>query len=152
MAGCLMRILTGAEQLPAMLRLASALRDRDRDWCSWPGTSSVFYVRRFANNVNRQNEAGSSTARWYINPAWSWRKRAREMSSRRRSPMWTTAWRACESSPRRSLTRVWHFSDMCACCSITTGGLALCLPDLSAVFLYDRGEDEGRCPEDRGCL
>ena len=49
-----MRILSGAERLPAMLRLASALCDRDRDWCSWPDTSSGFYVRRFANNVNRR--------------------------------------------------------------------------------------------------
>ena len=53
MAGCLMRILSGAERLPAMLRLASA-------YVIVIGLVQLaryikrFYVRRFANNVNRR--------------------------------------------------------------------------------------------------
>ena len=53
MAGCLMQILTGTERFPAMLRLASA-------YVIVIGTVQLaryikrFYVRRFANNVNRR--------------------------------------------------------------------------------------------------
>ena len=53
MAGCLMQILTGAEHFPAMLRLALA-------YVIVIGTVQLaryikrFYVRRFANNVNRR--------------------------------------------------------------------------------------------------
>ena len=53
MAGCLMRILTGAEQFSAMLRLAFF-------YVIVIGTVQLaryikrFYVRRFANNVNRR--------------------------------------------------------------------------------------------------
>ena len=53
MAGCLMRILSGAERFPAMLRLASA-------YVIVIGLVQLaryikrFYVRRFANNVNRR--------------------------------------------------------------------------------------------------
>lgn len=53
MAGCLMQILTGAEHFPAMLRLAPA-------YVIAIGTVQLaryikrFYVRRFANNVNRR--------------------------------------------------------------------------------------------------
>ena len=53
MAGCLMRILSGAERLPAMLQLASA-------YVIVIGLVQLaryikrFYVRRFANNVNRR--------------------------------------------------------------------------------------------------
>lgn len=53
MAGCLMRILTGAARFPAMLRLALA-------YVIVIGTVQLaryikrFYVRRFANNVNRR--------------------------------------------------------------------------------------------------
>ena len=53
MAGCLMQILTGTERFPAMLRLALA-------YVIVIGTVQLaryikrFYVRRFANNVNRR--------------------------------------------------------------------------------------------------
>ena len=53
MAGCLMQILTGTERFPAMLRLAPA-------YVIVIGTVQLaryikrFYVRRFANNVNRR--------------------------------------------------------------------------------------------------
>ena len=53
MAGCLMQILTGAAKFPAMLRLALA-------YVIVIGTVQLaryikrFYVRRFANNVNRR--------------------------------------------------------------------------------------------------
>ena len=53
MAGCLMRILSGAERFLAMLRLASA-------YVIVIGLVQLaryikrFYVRRFANNVNRR--------------------------------------------------------------------------------------------------
>ena len=53
MAGCLMRILSGAERFPAMLRPASA-------YVIVIGLVQLaryikrFYVRRFANNVNRR--------------------------------------------------------------------------------------------------
>lgn len=53
MAGCLMQILTGAEHFPAMLRLAPA-------YVIAIGAVQLaryikrFYVRRFANNVNRR--------------------------------------------------------------------------------------------------
>ena len=53
MAGCLMRILTGTAQFPAMLRLAFS-------YVIVIGTVQLaryikrFYVRRFANNVNRR--------------------------------------------------------------------------------------------------
>lgn len=53
MAGCLMQILTGTEHFPAMLRLAPA-------YVIVIGTVQLaryikrFYVRRFANNVNRR--------------------------------------------------------------------------------------------------
>lgn len=53
MAGCLMKILTGTERFPAMLRLSLA-------YVIVIGTVQLaryikrFYVRRFANNVNRR--------------------------------------------------------------------------------------------------
>lgn len=119
MAGCLMQILTGTERFPAMLRLAPA-------YVIVIGTVQLaryikrFYVRRFANNVNRRMKRILYRTLIHKSRVELEKEGAGNVITKAISDV-----DDCVEGMRKFTTeiliQVWHFSDMCACCSITTG-------------------------------
>ena len=73
-----------------------------------------FYVRRFANNINRRMKGIL-----YANLV---RQSRASLEKEGAGELWTTASRVCASSPPKSLIPAWRWRVMWSCCWCTTGG------------------------------